>query len=48
MSDFKPKRTRYESVSYGLIKQLLIHIVTKSTPRFTKSAKFSVNEASFD
>ena len=33
---FKLWRTSYESVNYGISK-LLIHIVIKSTPRFTKS-----------
>ena len=38
LPDLKPKRTRYEFVNYKLWdKQLLIHIVGKSTPRFTKS-----------
>ena len=34
LPDFKSKRTRYESKLWD--KQLLIHIVRKSTPRFTK------------
>ena len=32
LPNFKPWRTRYESVNYGIS-----HVVRKNTPRFTKS-----------